>query len=425
MSIKIWGNILLTEGAWIIAAQISGVIGVLIGTRLLTEVVTPTTFGTVNLVVGLAALFSSFFCQPLLQAVLRFYPEMQSKNCISEFRIHITESLYKGALGLVLLILVCGALASAYIAEAFLVAVLMSALVIVEVAKTNEAAWLNAARRQRVYATLGMLDAWLRPMVAVAFVFLVNDSVASILAGYIAASVLIVGWLWIFVEREGTHTTSNPGGPPMWSPMEIRRFARPLIPISLIAWISSQSDRYFIAALIGMDKAGIYAATYGLVSRPFLVLGTSVEQTLRPLYYTAVSRSEGLTAERAFRFWLFVTGSLCAVTLIVIVTFAGEIAGLFLGKEFRGGTELMPWIATGYALLATSYVFEQKSFAAKNTKAVLRIRLIGAISALLIVPFAVRFFGIFGACIGVLGYCGIQFVAAVVAATTRARDSVE
>ena len=39
------------------------------------------------------------------------------------------------------------------------------------------------------------------------------------------------------------------------------------------------------------------------------------------------------------------------------------LADLFVGKQYRSGSSLMPWIAAGYAIRSTSYVFERVCYA--------------------------------------------------------------
>ena len=44
-------------------------------------------------------------------------------------------------------------------------------------------------------------------------------------------------------------------------------FILPLLPIPILNWIQSMGDRYLIAGAMGLTEAGLYAATYGLVSQ--------------------------------------------------------------------------------------------------------------------------------------------------------------
>ena len=73
-------------------------------------------------------------------------------------------------------------------------------------------------------------------------------------------------------------------------------------------WVSSLSDRYVIGGLIGLDAAGIYAASYGLISQPFLMAGIVLENYYRPHYYDALADNESDVAQRTLTTWFVTDG---------------------------------------------------------------------------------------------------------------------
>ncbi len=64
----------------------------LLGIRLLTEFVSPEVFGTVSLLIGIATLGSTLFCNPLLQAAMRFYPELAREGQVPRLRARWAEA---------------------------------------------------------------------------------------------------------------------------------------------------------------------------------------------------------------------------------------------------------------------------------------------------------------------------------------------
>ncbi len=75
----------------------------------------------------------------------------------------------------------------------------------------------------------------------------------------------------------------------------------------------------------------------------------------------------------------------------------------FCGHEIRQrhASGLMPWIASGYAIRATSYVFERVCYAYGATRRVLLIQLCAVIATFALTPLAVITLGLKGAAMAV------------------------
>ena len=64
------------------------------------------------------------------------------------------------------------------------------------------------------------------------------------------------------------------------------------MPLALLGWVISLSDRYVLAGLTSPVQTGIYAAGYGLASTPFIMLDQFLALTLRPVYFDAVGQRD-------------------------------------------------------------------------------------------------------------------------------------
>ena len=98
---------LLGEGVWVATGQFLVALATLLGVRLLTEVISPAVYGSVALIIGLAALGQNLFSSPLLNAAYRFYAELGGKGTV-QFRTILEKPLRWTTLGLVALLLVGG-----------------------------------------------------------------------------------------------------------------------------------------------------------------------------------------------------------------------------------------------------------------------------------------------------------------------------
>src|SRR5882762_9627901 len=157
---------ILGEGAWAAAGQVTAALGTLVGLRLLTEVVPPSIFGTVSLLLGLSMLGTNLFCAPFMHAASRYYPDLAREGKLAQLRRHLEQQLSRTTLVLIVLVLLGGAIAAWFGGGSFWPFPALAALLAVEVQRTTELNLLNAARRHRPYALWIAIDAWAKPLLA-------------------------------------------------------------------------------------------------------------------------------------------------------------------------------------------------------------------------------------------------------------------
>ena len=412
------GKRAVTDGLWVSVGQIGSALGTLVGIRLLTEFVEPSVFGAVSLLVGITTLALGLSCTPIMQATLRYFPDLASSGDTVYLRRVVTTSL-SWSVGLVVVLLLVGGTIYALITDASpIIPALLSAIVVVDAIRSFETNMLNAARRHRPHALWVAGEAWARPLLAVALVFTLGMTIESVLGGYLIASLLLIMLVFARVAREGTNNqvlNSIPASLDL--PATIRQYALPLVPLALLGWLSGMADRYLIGGLLGLQDAGIYAAVYGLVSRPFLMLGHILELTLRPVYQKAVAKADGDRSRRIIVIWVLSLAALSGLGVLIVVFWHDQIGILLLGERFRSGTSLMPWIAAGYALLVISFVYQRVCYAHEETGRVLFIQLIGSVTGLIVMFFGISNWGQIGAAMAIPIYSGVQLVIAMHAAS--------
>lgn len=407
------------ETAWVFAGQGAAALATLVGLRVITELVPPVVYGTVALALGVLALAQGLAVGPLMQAVLRYYPDLASSNRTGELRRAAFNALRRPlVISLSALLALATAVAIADAAQVWL-ALLTLALFAVDVARSVEVTFLNAARQQRAMALLVAADAWLRPIAAVAAVWAWGPHSASVMAGYLIGAALALAIYWAASRTRLDHLSTRSASPADTYELMIRlqAYAWPLTALPLIGWVSGQADRYLIGALAGVSAAGIYAALYGLASKPFLMLSASVELALRQPFYARVGANDRRGARAALGAWL---GGVLAVAFALWGLFAlfhAEIAAVLLAAEYRAHAALMAWIAAGYVLLAAAYVLERVCYAYHDTRGVLLVQAAGAVLSVVVAAPLVWWYGIEGAAWAVPAYFGAQLLLT----TARAR----
>jgi O-antigen/teichoic acid export membrane protein len=278
----------------------------------------------------------------------------------------------------------------------------------------------NAARQQRPAAIFSIVATALRPLLVVGGVLFFGATIEVVLCA-IASSILMT----LVLVHVGTRSSAIGGGSPLPPVVvaEMWRYSIPLIPIALLNWTTSVSDRYIIEWVShDVSGVGVYAAGYGLISQPLLLIHGVVALTLRPVYFAAVSRGDAAHAKRTFAAWLATTASICMLATLSIYLARAPLVGLLLGPKYRGAAAFVPWIALGYLFYAIEQVLEQSLLAHKQTSSVLVAQIFGALASVAITIPCVMRFGAVGAAYACPIYFLIQMVAA--AALVRAGNAV-
>ncbi len=402
------------DSLWAITGQVFSAAGMVLGVRIITEYVSPNVFGTISLLMGIVALGSGVFSAPVLQAALRLYPDMQRQSLLPLLMTEIRRLLVASN-GLLIALGGAAALIYCLLSEAdFVVPLVLGGLVVLEAMRGLVVTVLSAENKIKAYALLTSGDVWVRQTLAVLLVIVFGASVTSVIGGYLVGALfLCVCCATIF---RGMYRRCDVQCDPEQEKQlhrEIVQFSRPLMAIALAAWVSGLGDRYIIGGLLGVDAAGIYAAVYALVSKPFLMISAAIELALRQSYYHAVSVRDDPEQARVMYTWVVSTLIASVLCLVVVVFWAEELAALLLGEKFRGGASLMPWIAGGYCLLALSNPFERRAYAYKKTVNVLKIQAGSAITSVLVATIGTYYYGLVGAAWAVPVYFGCQLALAV------------
>ncbi|MHC4105778.1 MAG: lipopolysaccharide biosynthesis protein [Planctomycetota bacterium] len=392
-------KIILKEGAWSAFGKITTALGTLIGVRLLTEFVPKEIYGKICLLIGIATLGSNLCASPLISAAQRFHPEMALSGNVSQLRRTIVGIL-KWTVGTLASLILLGGLFLQSDTISFLVFVVLAAFIVVQVMRNLEVGFLTAARRQKEVAIWDTVEAWAKPVIAVLLVTLLGATPQSVLLGYfIAIGGILLCFNLLPIQAEGKNLPKKHGELDSKLLSNIRSYAIPLIPLAIVGWTISLSDRYIIGGFLGMDDVGIYAASYGLISMPFLITSSAVSQALRPPYFQSVSTNNKSLEKKMFLIWFTAMSFLCLFGVIAVYYFRYWIAVCLLAREYRSGTLLMPWIAAGIGFQVISQIFENILFAYKRTSLVLLVHSVGAIICIVSVVCLISRFGLVGAAV--------------------------
>jgi O-antigen/teichoic acid export membrane protein len=412
----------VVDGIWVASGQIGVALGVLVGTRALTQLLPPAVFGSVSLLIGVSMLGATLVCQPLLHSLVRFYPETVSLAHVPFLRRAIVVPMRLGVLIFAAVVLIGGGVYSDSVGLPYLPFVALAGLVLLDAARNLETTFLSAARRQRSGALWLAADTWSRMLFSVLAVVLLGPSAQSVLLGYFAGTLVVLVIARLRVRREGT-SFSGPSETDVALLLrsQIRHYAIPLVPLAVVGWITALSDRYIVAGALGLREAGLYAAAYGLLNRPVLIGASIFLTTLRPVYFDLLASGDMVKAKRVMRLWLLALSFALGLGITFVSFGRAFLTRLMLGPQYQSTSDLLPLMALGFSLLALSQVFNTISLAQKRTWSVSFSELAGATASIAAaVPLTLRY-GIRGTALAVPLYYGVQLLVAWWLAT-RVRD---
>jgi O-antigen/teichoic acid export membrane protein len=409
---------LLREGAWVAAGQGMTIVVRLVGLRVLTELVSPATYGELILLLGLAILGSNIFCAPLLHATLRFHPDAVQAGRLASLRRLLVGLLLRSGGITVVAICAGGALwlEAGEGGTRWLSFALIAVLLLLDVQRMFETNLLNAARRQAACSLWLACEATARVLGAVTALLTLGSSALSILLGYCAGAGLVnLGFRLAVVHAPAPE--EDAAGASQWKRgmrAQILRYALPMVPLALLGWVLNQSDRYLLAHLAGAGQAGIYGAAYGLASQPFIVLAATIAPTLRPLLFEAVSREDHRRTRNVFLLWLGALAGCFLAGLLLVGIFADWIVRLVLGEAFWGASEILLWIAAAWSVRGIQQTFEHLIYAYRQTERLLIMNSVGVVTALSLFWLLIPAYGARGAAMAMFFAMSASCLASVV-----------
>lgn len=398
---------LLNDAFWALSGQLLSALALLIGTRVLTEWVTPDVFGQVALLNGFVALGVAVFSYPFICAGMRLLPECRNQS--------ERAALHKAVLGLttrftalaVLLLVAGGAVYDLVMQQGSIGLFMLTALLLaVTVRRELGIQLLIGERKQRGASLWQTTDSVLRPLLAIALVLWLGTDAGAVLLGYIIASVLS-NTMWAIVHADETPAQKCPIIAPAFK-RQVWRYALPLLPMELIFWLNGVGDRYVIGFMLSAADVGLYAAAYLLINEAFNRSAMVLLRIFQPTYFQAFAEGDANQAFSVLKLWLssvLVLGSVGGA-----LVFFGKfwVAEGLLAKAYADAAVLMPAIAMGSALNALGTVLAQPLLAKKRPQMILKGRLCGALALIISLPLMLHEYGLPGAAWANSLYFGIE-----------------
>ncbi len=404
------------ESVWAILGQCAAAGVGLLSIRILTEMAPAGAFGKANLLLGLLTLGLTGAVSPTLNAQLRFYPDYKNRGKALAFLRVIKRRTLVGIL-VVMAALVIGLPFAAPIigvrvdtAEVVILSLTAVGLGL----KGIEINRLNSEREQAAQSVWSGVE----PAAVLCFsvvALAVSATAVSLLIGQLlGVSVMVL----VFLVREGGWRDSGRTLPIVEARQlgrELFGYGVPFVAMAALSWMGNLGDRYVLGTVLGTASVGIYAASFGLASKPILLVSGVVNQVLRPVLFEATSAQQERKQRRVTAYWLLIVGTCGFGGAALFAIFGDTIAGIFLARSFRfGARSILAWVAFGYAFSTLAQAIENQLMARYRPGRLILPQLVGGLANLALALYLIPICGVVGAAQANMGSFAIQFVVTLV-----------
>ena len=328
--------------------------------RFYTEVLTPSDYGTADLIMQGANLLFPVISMGIVEGVFRFALGNPKKR-----RNIFSAGVWVITGGSAVLAAVTGLTWSADLFDDVLW--LMAIYTIGSCYHSLCAQFIRAQGKMALYAGQGMLNTVLVIGLNILFLLVFKWGITGYVLSTAVADILCSGFL-VFKEKLWQYLTVKPGKGLL---AHMLRYSVPLIPTTIFWWITSVSDRYMITAFLGSDANGIYAVAAKIPT--LLTLMATI--FLEAWQFSAIAESAGERKEHIrfySKIWKIFMSAMFLAGGVVIALSQWEIRVLS-ADEYYSAWQYIPLLSaamifSSFVTFAGSiYVVEKKSLLSFGT----------------------------------------------------------
>ena len=367
---------------------------------LYTALLSPSQYGTAELITGTANLIMPFACVGITSGIFRFAAEKGTdrEGVFSSGMV----LLGAGLCGTVLLGAVALCIGAAWRTEILLVVLYVLAADLQAVC----AQYVRAVDRTRLFAVQGILNTLVTVGFNILFLMAFDLGVTGYVLSTVVGNLLTTAFLVVSAGLWRVFRLSRVSRTAM---RELFRFSLPMVPTTICWLITDLSDRYLVSWFCGEAVNGVYSAAYKIPTIVNLVSGIFMQAW----QFSAVVQSTD--GEECSRFYSQVFRGFLSVIFIGsggLILLSPWLCRLLLNSAYHEAWRYMPTLLCAAALesvvsfLASVYMVRKKSMHSFLT-AVAGTGL-NLLLNLLFIPRTGRFGGALGAAIATLiGYAAV------------------
>ena len=351
------------EFLFVVIGQIVAAAGSLIGVRLLTQQITPTSYGEISLGLTIGVLFQQTLFGPLSGSYLRYFSIAKEKNEIPEFLSGVRKTSIQSIIISALVFI--GIIIFIFFKHwnNYLLLIVFSFLYMLFSSLNNYLDNLqNAARQRTVVAWHQGVGTWLRYLLAILAIYLLGSTSTNAAFGYALSAILVFLSQMFFFFHSNYFTINNQSSrnsivnSKNWE-KDFWAYAQPFMIWGIFTWAQLSSDRWALSLFSSTSDVGLFTVLYQLGYYPISFLSGILLQYISPILFqwTGDATEEKRTQKSTLFVRNLVIYSLIFGFAITIFTLAfhKEIFILFVASQYRQVSYLLPWMALSGSIFAS------------------------------------------------------------------------
>jgi O-antigen/teichoic acid export membrane protein len=370
---------LFKEGLWIVLGQVMLVVGSLLGVRLLTGLLDPTAYGELALAMTLATLVNQTVLGPLSQGVMRFYaPAVEQGNLGGYLNaVRRMTILATGVIVLLTIVGLCGlTIAGKYDWIGITVASLMFAIVN---SYSSIVSGIQMAARQRSIVALHQgMEPLARFLFAALFIVSFGATSTVTAIGYTVGIILLLVSQFIFFRKIIPQDTKwKSSGKTLQQ--QIWDYSWPFSIWGSFYWLQSSADRWALGLFATTQEIGLYAVLFQLGYYPMSMATGMAVQLITPIFYQRAGDGSDVkrNAEVHKLSWLLTKLSLgvTAASVAIAALVHTQVFEIFVTKEYRSVSPLLPWIVLSGGLFAAGQTISLNLMSQMKTQKIMKAKI--------------------------------------------------
>jgi O-antigen/teichoic acid export membrane protein len=377
---------LAKEGFWIVLGQVVAVMGSIIGVKILTEMLDPTAYGELALVMILNTTISQTIFSPLSAGVLRFYAAAVENKELGSYLKTVLRGLILVTVGLVIVSILLGIPGLLILNKLKWIGILGIALLLSIASGWNTVLSniQHGARQRSIVAFHQALDPWARLMIACVIMTWFGHTSFIALTGYLLGVVLVLTSQYMFfrgvvsnqlapsIGSDGTNWYQN-----IWS------FSWPFTVWGLFTAAQIASDRWALGSFATTKEVGLYIPLFQLGYYP-ISLATGMAMTfLEPIFFQrsgdGSDRQRNATVNRLGWNVTFLALSLTGLSCCFAFIFHGQIFQIFVAKEYTSVSYLLPWMMLSGGVFAAGQTISLNMMSQMQTRKIMLVKITTAL----------------------------------------------
>jgi len=177
-------------------------------------------------------------------------------------------------------------------------------------------------------------------------------------------------------------------------------FCWPLAISVLLTWVQSQSYRFLVQDLIGLEALGLFVVGYGVSASLIGVFESVISTYFIPMFYKRTASEDKREQALAWHAYASAMISSLIVTVTVIVAISDEFARVLLDEKFMQASKYIVWGALAEAARVIVASYALLAHAGMNTKKLILPNVLAALAAPLAVFLLVDNLGVDGVGMG-------------------------